>query len=127
MTIISMSLDEKLLAELDKTQNELKITTRSQAIRAGLQLLLQEHRAETKLSGAVHAVLVVVHSHKLEERLTHVKHHFADIIMTQLHSHVRDEKCMDLFVLQGSAEKVRGMTREIKQKVKPDSTKLLLA
>lgn len=127
MAIISMSLDEKLLSEIDHVQADLKLSTRSQAIRSGLQLLLQEYKAEASLKGNIHAVLVVIHQTKSEDRVSKSLHDFDDLIKTHVHNHLTDERCLELLVLHGSADKIREMVQTVKQKAKPLATKLLIA
>jgi NikR C terminal nickel binding domain. len=41
-----------------------------------------------------------------------ITHNFEDLITTHLHSKIEKEKCMELFVIDGDAEKVTTMTKD---------------
>ena len=49
--IISMSLDEELLKELDSAKKSVGYSGRSEVIRSGMKLLLDDIKAKEKLKG----------------------------------------------------------------------------
>ena len=62
MTIISISLNDVILKELDRLQNRLGFSGRSEAIRAGVRLLISENKGTEKISGEINSILLVIHS-----------------------------------------------------------------
>ena len=112
MPIVSISLNEEILSELDKLQNSMGFSGRSEAIRAGIRTFVSEEKQNSNLSGNIHAILLVVHNDEFDHIVSGITHNFEDLITTHLHSKIEKEKCMELFVIDGDAEKVTTMTQD---------------
>lgn len=112
MPIISMSIDEQTLAGLDRLQKSLAFAGRSEAIRAGIKKLISENKEVSELSGKINSVLLLVHSESAERQVTDMKHLFDDITVTQIHGNLKTGKCLELFVLDGDASRVKEMLRK---------------
>jgi len=123
--IISISLNDQILADLDKLQKSMGFSGRSEAIRAGIRNFVSEEKQKTELSGNVHAILLVVHSDEFDHIVSGIKHSFEDLITTHLHSKIEGEKCMELFVLDGEAERVNIITKDFQTNKKMDNVKLV--
>lgn len=124
--IISMSLDDKLLEELDSMKKSAGFSGRSEIIRSGMKLLLDDVRAREKLKGHAECVLVFVHEKKFEDAFTRTKHKYEDIINTQVHSNFCNDKCMQLCVLHGPAEKINGLFLDIRKNKRAEYVKLVV-
>ena len=105
--IISVSLSENLLEEVSRIQREMGFSGRSEVIRAGLRRLIAEHRKLERMRGRINSILLVVHEREDEDVVNRIKHEFDDIINTQLHSHLKRNKCLEIFILDGDAERTR--------------------
>jgi len=125
MPIISVSLNDEILSEIDKLQKSMGLSGRSEIIRAGLRTLISEEKQRSNLSGLIHAILMVVHDEESEQIVTGIKHNHEDLIGTHLHSKIYGNKCMELFLLRGKAEKVDVMTRDFQTNRKMDHVKLV--
>ena len=125
MPIVSISLSEELLSEIDKLQSSMGFTGRSDTIRASIRSFVAEEKQKTKLYGNVHAILLVVHNDEYDDYCTHLKHNFEDLITTHLHSKIEGEKCMELFVIDGEAERVGAITRDFQISKKMDTVRLV--
>jgi len=125
MPIISISLNEEILSEIDKLQKSMGFSGRSEIIRAGLRTLISEEKQRSNLSGLIHAILMVVHDEESEQVVTGIKHNHEDLIGTHLHSKIDGNKCMELFLLRGEAEKVDVMTRDFQTNRKMEHVKLV--
>jgi CopG family transcriptional regulator, nickel-responsive regulator len=126
MTIISLSLNEAMLQELDSVQKAMGFSGRSEAIRAAIRMLLGEFKEES-LTGKVRGILLLIHEHEAESLVTNVKHNFLDIIHTQLHNRFKEGKCLELFLLEGEADRVREMTRTFQKTDSIEVTRLIVA
>ena len=126
MTIISLSLNEAMLQELDSVQKAMSFSGRSEAIRAAIRMLLGEFKEES-LTGKVRGILLLIHEHEAESLVTNVKHNFLDIILTQLHNRFKEGKCLELFLLEGEADRVREMTRTFQKTDSIEVTRLVVA
>lgn len=127
MGIISVSLNDNILEEMDKLQQEFGFSGRSELIRAGIRMLLTDKLEKEKLDGDLGCVLTVTHEEEDEESVTEIKHKFEDIIKTHLHCKLKKNKCLELFVLDGEANKVREMTKQFQTNEGMEHVKLILA
>ena len=125
MPIVSISLNNEILSELDKLQSSMGFSGRSEAIRAGIRAFVSEEKQKSNLSGNIHAILLVVHNDEFDHVVSGITHNFEDLITTHLHSKIEKEKCMELFVMNGDAEKVSTMTKDFQTNKNMDTVKLV--
>lgn len=126
MPIISISLPEASLSEIDRLQAELGFSGRSEAIRAGIRTLVSENKERDKLTGKVKSVLLLVHSEKSEDKATALKHEFEDVISTQIHSNLKEGKCLEVFILDGDAERIKKLVKLVQANKKIDYFRLVV-
>jgi CopG family nickel-responsive transcriptional regulator len=126
MAIISLSCNETMLEELDRVQKAMGFSGRSEVIRAAIRMLLGEFKEES-LRGRVSGILLLIHDHEAESLVTNVKHNFLDIIHTQVHNRFKEGKCLELFLLEGEADRVREMTRTFQKADSIELTRLVVA
>lgn len=124
--IISMSLSEDLLAEIGHLEKSLGFSGRSEVIRAGVRMLLADARDKERLSGKISGVLLVIHSQGAEGAVTQLKHRFEDIIHTQIHSHMKGDKCLEIFTLEGPAARVVELQKKLTTGGRMDYVKLVV-
>ncbi|MFH0848690.1 MAG: CopG family ribbon-helix-helix protein [archaeon] len=127
MVIISMSLNETMLQEVDRIRREMGFSGRSEVIRAGLRILLAENKEKEELTERTRGVLLLIHDHVAEDFVTTVKHDFEDIIYTQLHNRFKEEKCLELFILDGQTSRIKELTRIFQKSDRIDYVKLVSA
>ena len=125
MPIVSISLNDEILTELDKLQSSLGFSGRSEAIRAGIRTFVSEEKQKADLSGSIHAILLVVHNDEFDHVVSGITHNFEDLITTHLHSKIEKEKCMELFVINGEAEKISTITKDFQTNKNMDTVKLV--
>lgn len=125
MPIVSISLNTEILSEIDKLQKTMGFSGRSEIIRAGIRNLVSEEKQRSTLSGKIHAILMVIHDEESEQVVTGIKHNHEELIGTHLHSKVDGNKCMELFLLHGDAEKIGTMTKDFKTNRKMENVKLV--
>ncbi len=125
MPIVSISLNDEILSELDKLQSSMGFSGRSEAIRAGIRTFVSEEKQKSDLTGNIHAILLVVHNDEFDHVVSGITHNFEDLIITLLHSKIEKEKCMELFVMNGDAEKVSTMTKDFQTNRNMDTVKLV--
>lgn len=126
MPIVSISLNEEILSEIDKLQKSMGFSGRSEIIRAGIRNLIAEEKQRSNLSGLIHAILMIIHDEESEQIVTGIKHNHEELIGTHLHSKIEGNKCMELFLLHGEADKVDVMTKDFKTNRKMDHVKLVI-
>ncbi len=126
MPIVSISLNDEILSEIDKLQKSMGFSGRSEIIRAGIRNLIAEEKQRSNLAGVIHAILMIIHDEESEQIVTGIKHNHEELIGTHLHSKIEGNKCMELFLLHGEADKVDVMTRDFKTNRKMEHVKLVI-
>ena len=127
MPIISLSLNNKILEDIDKIQKDQGYSGRSELIRAGLRLLISESKNSENIFGEIKAILILIHNHDDEQVVSDIKHNFKGVTKTQIHNHFKEDKCLEIFVLEGKAEKIKEMVRLFQTSKKMDLIKLIVA
>jgi CopG family nickel-responsive transcriptional regulator len=126
MPIVSLSFPEGMLKDMDGMQNSLGYTGRSELVRAGVRLLIQDVKEKNSISGSISAVVVVTHTEENEEKVTQIKHRFDDIVRTHIHNKLTRKNCVELFLLEGDARSVVKMTEEFQREDRIRSVKLVM-
>lgn len=124
--IISMSLDEQTLKDLDAIQKELGFSGRSETIRQCIRLFSNDQKQSRKLIGEIDGVVLVVHTDEHTETVSQTRHAFQHIIKTQIHNHLENHICLELFIVKGPAETVKKLTNTLQTSKKVNLVKLLV-
>ncbi|MGB0652542.1 MAG: CopG family ribbon-helix-helix protein [Thermoplasmatota archaeon] len=112
MAVVSMSLPDDLVAEMDGAIDAGDYKGRSEFLRAAVRRQLQ---AETDASGAaagdahVHGSITTVYGHGHEARVSDVRHAYHDVVLSLMHTHCEPEVCMDVLIVGGAADRVHGL------------------
>ena len=83
MPIVSISLNDEILKQIDNLQKNLGFSGRSDAIRAGIRSFVSEEKQKEDLSGNVNAILLVVHNDEYDNQVTEIKHSYEDLHVLQ--------------------------------------------
>jgi CopG family nickel-responsive transcriptional regulator len=126
MPVISLSLNNMLLEEMERIREKLGYSGRSEAIRAGIRMFLKDAKEKESLKGRVKGILLVIHDHAYENQVTEIKHEYTDVIYTQLHNRFQQGKCLELFILDGEADRIKGLTWAFQRSGQNEYVKLIL-
>jgi CopG family nickel-responsive transcriptional regulator len=125
MPIVSVSLNDDLLNEMEKTQKLLGFSGRSEIVRAGIRNMLSEEKQRNDLTGMLHSLLLVIHDEKSDDEISNMRHPYDKLINTHLHSKIDRDRCLEIFLLRGEADEIRRMTREFQANKRMDNVKLI--
>jgi CopG family transcriptional regulator, nickel-responsive regulator len=126
MPIVSVSLNDDILNEMEKLQKLLGFSGRSEIVRAGIRSMLSEEKQRNDLTGMLHSLLLVIHDEKSDDEISNMRHSYDKLINTHLHSKIDRDRCLEIFLLRGEAEEIRRMTREFQANKRMDTVKLIL-
>ena len=126
MPIISISLNEHIIQELDKLQKFLGFSGRSEIVRASVRNLLLEEKRIDELSGVLHSVLLVIHDEKSDQEISEIRHGFDKIINTHIHNKIDKDRCLEIFVLYGDAREIKSITKRFQGNRKMDQVRLVV-
>ena len=125
MTIVSISLSKDLLDDLSKLRKRLGFTGRSEIIRASVRTMLSEEKKKEDLIGDIHALFLVTHDEKSDDEINNMRHTYDKLITTHLHNKIDRDRCLEIFVLKGNANQIRGMNKLFQSNKKMDNVKLI--
>lgn len=106
MEIISLSIDDETLDKIEEIQENSSFNGRSELIRKAIENLHQETSEREDIEGRLNAVIIARHPHRNENKIAEISHDFDQVITTQLHSKLSNDKCLEVFHTDGKAEKV---------------------
>jgi CopG family transcriptional regulator, nickel-responsive regulator len=116
MQRITITIDDELLAAVDKTISRRGYQNRSEAIpdltRAGMAEL--DERSFVDHQGV--AALVYVYDHEgraLAKRLTRAFHDHHDLSVASMHVHLDHDSCLEVAVLRGAMRDVRDFAQRV--------------
>ena len=115
LTIVSVSLNNDILTEIDKLQKSLGFSGRSKIVRAGVRNLLAEEKNRQDLYGELFAVLLAIHDEKSDEHVTEMRHDYDKLITTHIHNKIDRDRCLEIFLLKGEAVDINKMTKKSSQ------------
>ena len=114
MPVVSISLNEKLLEKLEKIENELGYSGRSEVIRTAARDFISKKQNLDGLKGDKTAILTVWHDNDANLEI----HDYQGLVGSQLHDHDEEGDCMQVFVLSGDAEEILKMKNHLESKRK---------
>ncbi len=108
---LGVSLPPQLLKELDEMVREKSYANRSAAIADMVRAALVEHQSQ-KGQGEIAGTITLVfdhHRHHLQAILTDLQHDHHECIVTTMHVHLDHDNCLEVIVVRGPAEEIKGM------------------
>lgn len=126
LTVVSISLNDKIIHELDKLQDDLGFSGRSEIVRASVRNLLLEEKRIEQLEGILHSVLLVIHDEKSDKEISEIRHGFDKIINTHIHNKIDKDRCLEIFVLYGDAQEIKSISKKFQGNEKMDQVRLVV-
>lgn len=125
MPIVSVSLNDEIIREMDRLQQELGFTGKSELMRAGIRQLAAEEKDRQGLSGHIYALLLAVHDEKSDYEVTEMGHEYDKLIGTHIHNKIDRNRCLEIFLLEGQAKEITEMVKKFRANKKMYQVKLL--
>lgn len=103
--IVSVSIPQPLLDDVDAAIEEDGYKGRSEFLRAAMRELLMRRHDDAE--GHVHGSITLTYPHEAESRVSATRHAFHDVVLSLMHSHCEPETCMDVLTVGGEAGRVK--------------------
>jgi CopG family transcriptional regulator, nickel-responsive regulator len=116
MQRVTITLDDDLMADLDRIIAARGYQNRSEAIRDLARSGLEQAAIEVADSRHCVAALVYVYDHEARElpkRLTREFHHHHDLSQATLHVHLDEDSCLEVTVLKGRGTEVHDFANHV--------------
>ena len=126
MSVVSVSLNDTLLEDIDEFMDEQGFSGRSEVMRTAVRALLRDRKEISDLEGTVDAVVIVTHEDEDSGEIDDIQHDYQDTITTQIHNHMDEHKCLEVFMLHGEAEKVKQLYNKLQASSKVEQAKIIV-
>jgi CopG family nickel-responsive transcriptional regulator len=112
---ISISLPEKLLADLDRMVKQRGFESRSQAVNEMLHQALLEHKNDVGDDVMVGIIALFYNNAVpgLQKQLADLQVRYIDEVISSLHIHLMNNKTMEVVLVQGPARTLQMITDEM--------------
>jgi CopG family nickel-responsive transcriptional regulator len=117
MSITSISLAASLIHKLDEIKDEKGYSSRSEVIRDAIRSYLSEYEVSRFEKGNLTATITAMYQKSgphLDDMLLHLRHEYEDIVEGNLHLHIGGNTCAEIFVTEGSVERVSAIIGRIR-------------
>lgn len=115
MTVISVSIPEELLKQIDEFSERHGYSGRSEFMRDATRSLMGEFE-DTKLEGRelVATVTAIFEETGVEKGMIDIRHEYEGIVKSNIHSHIGDNYCMELFVVEGDLDEIKDFVGDVR-------------
>ena len=120
MAIVSVSIGDKNLDDLDRIQRTYGLKGRSDAVRTAINLATSEMQDLEGLDGQIEGVLITIRRDHADPWMSIIQSKHVGIIKTQLHSHLKDKSCLEVMIVSCPSDELRSMMHEIEGSGKAD-------
>jgi len=127
MSIISLSLNETLIEELDSLQTSLGFSGRSEIVRTALREFIATQKKQADISGNVEAVVLMIYPEKHGSTVSEIWHGYKKGIKSQIHNCLDNEKCLQILIIQSDATALKKMMKELKASPKVEFAQLFIS
>ena len=119
VTRFSVSLPQALVGEIDKAWRSMGYESRSKAIHDAVRSFITEFEWMREEAGQITGAVLVLHYRDkpgLLDEITDIQHRFKNVILSTLHIHLEENKCLEIIAVKGSAQEVRSLTQGLMTK-----------
>ena len=111
MTVISLSIPEVLLEQMDSAITERGFASRSEITRQALRLFLKDDIQIENAEGEIVATATIIYREKADrQRLLDAQHVYSGLVSTFLHTHIQEGYCLEVIILKGQARTIKKFT-----------------
>jgi CopG family nickel-responsive transcriptional regulator len=110
--VISISLPEDLLAEADRLIQFNGYKGRSELMRTALRQFAQQAQDP---GPHIHGSITISYPEGKEARISEVRHAFHDVVLSLMHTHCKEDACMDVLIVGGESGRILALTETLRR------------
>jgi len=117
MTVISITLPSDLLIKFDEFMKTRGYYSRSEAFRDAIRSLIVESEIAKTETCTVAATIMITCDYERRDvdlKMTEVRHEFDDVVVENVHRHIDDKYCLEIFIAQGKNERIIDLVGRIR-------------
>jgi len=107
---VGVTFPPDLLEDFDQIIGTMGYENRSKAVQDAVRMFVAERNLLQNETGDQAGLMMMLYDHEvggLENALTHVQHHFAQIICSTMHIHLSETDCLEAIAVKGKAGDIR--------------------
>jgi CopG family nickel-responsive transcriptional regulator len=117
VTVISITLPNELLVKFDDFMKTRGYYSRSEAFRDAVRSLIAESEIAKMETGTVAATIMMTCDYARRDvdlKMSEVRHEFDDVVVENVHRHIDDKYCLEIFIAQGNSERIRDLVGRVR-------------
>lgn len=115
MSIVSLSIPKPLLKKVDTYVKEQGYANRSEVVRQALRAYMSEAKRLEEVKGNITATITIIYQkgHRTVQSSDN-QHHFNNLVLTFLHTHIEEGYCIEVIVAKGEAQTMKSFINSLK-------------
>ena len=128
-TVMSISLTEPFIQDLEACQMNMNYANRSELVRDALRLFISENKVLDSLEGSVEGAILLLYSHSAGRMVSDIRHENMDIIISFIHNDFNQtsDSCCEVLMFSGDSDKVKTLVRGLKAIKNVEKVEIFLA
>lgn len=114
MSIMSVSLPDPLVNQMDSLAKERGFAGRSDFVRAAVRDFVQQLLSDHTKSGRRSATITLLYPETLERRVAEVAHDHSKVITSMMHTNAGRGRCVTVYIVEGESEAIQRLTVRFK-------------
>jgi CopG family nickel-responsive transcriptional regulator len=117
MTVVSITLPNDLLQTFEEFIRTRGYYSRSEAFRDAVRNLLAETELMKMDTNNVAATLMIISDYArkdIDHKITDMRHEFDDVVVENVHRHIGEQYCLEVFIAEGSNERIQTLISRIR-------------
>jgi CopG family nickel-responsive transcriptional regulator len=117
MTVVSVTIPNELLRKFDEFMKMRGYCSRSEAFRDAIRSLMTETELAKMETGNVAATIMITCDYARKDvdlKMTELRHEFDDVVIENVHRHIREKYCLEIFIVEGNSNRILDLIGRIR-------------
>ncbi len=117
MAVVSVTIPGELLRKFDEFMKTRGYYSRSEAFRDAIRSLMAETELAKLETGNVAATIMIICDYARKDvdlRMTEVRHEFDDVVIENVHRHIGEKYCLEIFIAEGNNERILDLVGRVR-------------
>jgi len=126
--IVSLSLTDEILDDIDRSVKEIGYSSRSELVRDAVRAFLREKAEVANLEGHIDGVMLLVYDHESAAKVSEVRHRHMGVFKSFMHADFDGgDDCCEVLMFCGEADEVKATYNQLSALVGVKEARIFLA